>query len=391
MTGFQNCAAERLAKLPSYLFVEIDRKKREAKIAGRDVIDFGVGDPDCPTPSFIIERMAQAIAEPASHRYSSSLGEITLREAFARFFQKRYGVSLDPQTEVLVLLGAKEGIAHLATAILNPGDVAMVPEPGYPVYESGTVLADGKCHTMALEAARQWLPDLGAISGEVRQSAKILWLNYPNNPTGAIAPLSFFEEAVTFAREYRILIAQDAAYNELYFEDPPPSILQVDGAKEVAVEFHSLSKTFNMTGWRIGFAVGNAQVLAALAKVKSNIDSGAFAAVQAAGVAALEGFERSEIVEQRKTYQRRRDLLVNGLRAAGWSVSTPKASIYLWVACPGDMTSNQLAGRLLDEADVVTIPGAGFGPAGEGYVRFALTVTEDRTREAVGRIANISW
>jgi len=391
MNGLSNCSADRLSKLPHYLFVEIDRKKREAKLAGRDVIDFGVGDPDCPTPSFIVERMAEAIADPDFHRYSSSLGEIFLREAFATFFQKRYGVALNPETEVLVLLGAKEGIAHLPTAVLNPNDVAIVPEPGYPVYESGAVLADGACHVLPLDCAGGWLPDLGAIPDEVRRRAKILWLNYPNNPTGAIAPLSFFEEAVAFGREYNILIAQDAAYNELYFGDPPPSILQIDGAKEVSVEFHSLSKTFNMTGWRIGFAVGHAPVLAALAKVKSHIDSGAFAAVQAAGVAALEGFERSEIVDQRKIYQRRRDLLVNGLRAAGWAVSSPQASIYLWVACPNAMTSNDLASRLLDEASVVTIPGAGFGPAGEGYVRFALTVPEDRTREAVERIANISW
>ena len=388
--------AERLAQLPPYLFVEIDRKKRAAIEAGRDVIDFGVGDPDQPTPSFIVDRMADAIRRPGNHRYSLGMGGIEFRTAVADFFVRRFGVKLDPKTEVVTLLGSKEGIGHLPTAVVNPGETVLIPDPGYPVYTGGTIFAGGKCHTMPLRESNGWLPVLSDIPTEVCRSAKLMFLNYPNNPTAACAPLTFFEEAVAFARKHNFLIAQDAAYSEVFFDSahPPPSILQVEGAKGVAVEFHSLSKTFNMTGWRLGFAVGNAEALAALAKVKNNMDSGVFGAVQEAGVEALGGICRAELVAHigpDGTYRRRRDVLVAGLREAGWSVAAPQATFYVWAKCPGGLDSMTVASRILDKADVVVIPGVGFGQCGEGYVRFALTVDETRTREAVSRIARLQW
>jgi LL-diaminopimelate aminotransferase len=376
--------------------VEIDRKKREAIAAGRDVIDFGVGDPDQPTPSFIVDRMADAIRRPGNHRYSLGMGGIEFRTAVADFFVRRFGVKLDPKTEVVTLLGSKEGIGHLPTAVVNPGEMVLIPDPGYPVYTGGTIFAGGKCHTMPLRESNGWLPVLSDIPTEVCRSAKLMFLNYPNNPTAACAPLTFFEEAVAFARKHNFLIAQDAAYSEVFFDSahPPPSILQVEGAKGVAVEFHSLSKTFNMTGWRLGFAVGNAEALAALAKVKNNMDSGVFGAVQEAGVEALGGICRAELVTHigpDGTYRRRRDVLVAGLREAGWSVAAPQATFYVWAKCPGGLDSMTVASRILDKADVVVIPGVGFGQCGEGYVRFALTVDETRTREAVSRIARLQW
>jgi len=384
-------AAKRLSELPPYLFLEIDRKKREAIAAGRDVIDFGVGDPDRPTHRFIVDRMAEAIRDGANHRYALTAGMMELRRAFADFFARRYGVNLEPASEVIALLGGKEGIGHLPIAVVNPGDIVLVPEPGYPVYASGTIFAGGRCHTMPLREADGWLPVFDEIPNDVRRAARLMWLNYPNNPTTAGATLSFFETAVAFAREYGMLVAHDSAYGEVYFDEPPPSILQVNGAKEVAVEFHSLSKTFNMTGWRIAFAVGNAEVLAALAKVKSNVDSGVFQAIQHAGMAALSGIDGSEMREQIAIYRRRRDMLVSGLRGAGWTINAPTATIYAWAKCPAGAGSMAVAARLLNEADVVAIPGAGFGAAGEGYLRFALTVPEERTQEAVDRMRRLTW
>jgi LL-diaminopimelate aminotransferase len=388
--------AHRLEELPPYLFVEIDRRKREAIAAGRDVIDFGVGDPDQPTPGFIVDRMADAIRRPGNHHYALGVGGIEFRNAVADFFVRRFGVKLDPKTEVVALLGSKEGIGHLPTAVVNPGETVLIPDPGYPVYTAGTIFAGGKCHTMSLRESNGWLPVLGDVSAEVRRTAKLMFLNYPNNPTAACAPLSFFEEAVAFAREHHILIAQDAAYSEVYFDPDhsPPSILQVEGAKDVAVEFHSLSKTFNMTGWRVGFAVGNADALAALAKVKNNLDSGIFGAVQEAGVEALTGIRRAEVIAHigpDGTYRRRRDVLIAGLRESGWSVASPQATFYVWAKCPGGLDSLTVASRVLDDANVVLIPGIGFGRCGEGYVRIALTVDESRTAKAVERIARLKW
>ncbi len=383
--------ADRLSQLPPYLFVEIDRNKREAIEAGRDVIDLGVGDPDLPVPGFIVDRMAEAVRDPANHSYSLGIGMLEFRRSAARFFARRFGVELDAQSEIIALLGSKEGIGHLPIAVVNPRDVVLVPEPGYPVYTAGTIFAGGECHTMPLREENGYLPVLEDIPLDVLRRATLMWLNYPNNPTAAVAPLSFYEKAVELARKHNILIAQDAPYCEIYFSDPPPSILQVDGAKDVAVEFHSLSKTFNMTGWRIAFAAGQRKVLAALAKVKSNLDSGIFQAVQHAGIAALDGFDSPEIREQIDVYRQRRELLVAGLREAGWPVNTPQATFYVWAKCPPGYDSMTVASRLVAEADVVVIPGVGFGAVGEGYVRFALTVPQERMREAVRRLAKLSW
>jgi len=385
------CQADRLDQLPPYLFVKIDQAKRTAIDAGRDVIDFGIGDPDQPTPGFIIDRMAEAIRKPAHHRYAQSVGNIEFRTAVAEWFQRRFGIRLDPQREVASVIGTKEGIGHLPTAVVNPGEIVLVPEPGYPVYRSGTIFAGGQCHTMALKSENNWLPRFGEIPPDVRRGAKLMFLNYPNNPTGTCAPLSFLEEAVSFAREHHILIAHDAAYSEAYFGDAPPSILQIDGAKDVCIEFHSLSKTFNMTGWRVGFVVGNPDAVAALVKVKNNLDSGVFGAIQEAAIAAIGGIDRPEIREQVSIYRRRRDILVDGLRRAGWSVTPPAGTFYVWAKCPPGQGSMATATRILEETGVVVIPGLGFGPGGEGYIRFALTVPEARTREAVERIAKVRW
>jgi LL-diaminopimelate aminotransferase len=383
--------ADRLSQLPPYLFVEIDRRKKEAIAAGRDVIDFGVGDPFDGTPEFIVDRAGDAIRDKANHRYALGTGMPEFRRMAAEFFKRRFGVEVDPDSEVVALLGSKEGIGHLPIGVVNPGDTVLVPEPGYPVYVAGTIFAGGVCHTMPLHEKNGWLPVLEDIPSDVRRNAKLMWLNYPNNPTGAVAPLSFFRDVVNFARDNEILIAQDAPYSELYFSDPPPSILQVDGAGDVAIEFHSFSKTFNMTGWRLAFAVGNADALAALAKVKSNLDSGVFQAVQLAGITALAGIDRPEVRERIGIYRKRRDIIITGLREAGWPVKEPEATFYVWAKCPAGVDSMTAARRILDESDVVVIPGAGFGPAGEGYVRFALTVTETRTREAIERVVKITW
>lgn len=386
-----NRRAKRLEQLPPYLFIEIDRAKEEAIAAGRDVIDFGVGDPDLPTMRFIVDRMAEAIRDPKNHPYSLGRGTLAFRRAAAAFFQRRFGVELDPATEVLALLGSKEGIGHLPLAAVNPGDVVLTPEPGYPVYVCSAVFAGATCHVMPLEADNGFLPVLEDIPAHVRQAASLMWLNYPNNPTSACAPLSFCEEAVAFAREHGILIAQDAAYSELYFGPPSPSFLQVDGAKDVCVEFHSLSKTYNMTGWRIGFAVGGADTVSALAAVKGNLDSGVFGAVQEAACAALDNSDHVEVRAMLDIYRRRRDVLADGLTRLNWKANRPDATFYLWVPCPQGYDSMTTAKRILDEADVVVVPGVGFGRCGEGFVRFALAVDEGRIREALDRLGRIEW
>lgn len=384
--------AHRLSELPPYLFVEIDRKKREAIAAGREVIDFGVGDPDQPTPEFIVRAMGEALKNAAHHRYPAGAGGRQFREAVGEFFERRFGVRLDPTSQILALIGSKEGLGHFPTAVVNPGETVLIPDPGYPVYTGGTIFAGGVCHYMALREGASWLPDLEGIDASTASAAKLMFLNYPNNPTAACAPMEFLEKAVAFARRHKILIAQDAAYSEMFFEKSrkPASILQIPGAMDCAVEFHSLSKTFNMTGWRVGFAVGNAEALAALAKVKNNIDSGVFGAIQAAGITALSSPDE-QLEPLRRTYMERRDVLVDGLISAGWSVQRSAATFYVWARCPSENDSMGVAARLLNEADVVAIPGIGFGAAGEGYVRFALTVSKEKTSEAVGRITRLSW
>ncbi|MEK6676680.1 MAG: LL-diaminopimelate aminotransferase [Planctomycetota bacterium] len=381
--------AERLSQLPPYLFVEIDRKKRAAIAAGRDIIDFGVGDPDLPTPQFILERMAEAIRDPANHRYPLGIGSLRFRETVAEYVGDRFGVTVDPGTEVVALIGTKEGLGHLPTAVLNPGDIALTPDPAYPVYEAATLFAGGKCHTMSLSDESDWLPNLEVIPMDVRRRARLMFLNYPNNPTSACATRDFFARVVDFVREHRILIVQDAAYADLHFGNPPLSILEIDGAKDCCIELHSLSKTFSMTGWRIGFAIGNANALSALAKVKSNMDSGPFGAIQDAAITALEGIDRPEIHAQRETYRRRRDVLITGLRELCWKVNTSEATFFVWTRCPDGIDFVAAAAKLLDDANIVAIPGIGFGPQGRNYLRFALTVPEPRIAEAVQRMRKL--
>lgn len=384
--------ADRLKALPPYLFVEIDRKKRAAIEAGKDVINLGVGDPDQPTPGFILERMADAIRVPQNHRYPFDHGSPEFRRQVAAFLARRYGVELNPMTEILTLIGSKEGLGHLPLAVVNPGDVVLIPEPGYPVYRSGTIFAGGVPYVMRLTAERRWLPDLDAIPAEITARARLMFINYPNNPIGATAPRDFFDRVIRFAREHGIIVVQDAAYNEMHFDGPrPSSILEIDGARDVAVELHSLSKTFNMTGWRLGFAAGNADVLAALARIKANVDSGQFAAVQEAGATAYAGIERPEIAATLAAYRERRDVMCAGLNALGLSVDPPPATFYIWAKTPRSLDSMSVVSRILDEAAVVCIPGTGFGAAGEGYVRFAMTVDVERIRQALDRMARIRW
>jgi LL-diaminopimelate aminotransferase len=378
--------AARIRQLPPYLFARIDELKQEQQQRGVDVIDLGIGDPDLPTPPHIVAALRQAAGDPARHRYPSYAGMLELRRAAATFCQRRFGVTLDPATEVLALIGSKEGIAHLPLAVVDPGDVVLCPDPGYPVYATATRFVGGEVHAMPLRRERGFLPDLGAIPSEVARRAKVLWVNYPNNPTAALAPRAFYEEVIAFARAHDLIVASDLAYSEIYFDgEPPPSILEIEGARDVAVEFHSLSKTYNMTGWRVGFAAGNRDVIGALGKVKTNVDSGVFEAVQLAAVAALTG-DQEPVAEMRRIYRERRDVLCGGLAQAGFDVLVPRASFYCLVAVPAGTTALDFAGRLLAEAGVVATPATGFGPAGEGYVRLTLCADKARLGQAVERL-----
>lgn len=379
----------RLKALPPYLFIEIDKKKRALIAAGKDVINLGVGDPDLPTHKFIIDEMAKAIYDPKNHRYPFDEGVPAFRQAASAFMKKRFGVEVDMDKEVLTTIGSKDGIAHLPLAVVNPGDVVLVPQPGYPVYNSGALFAGGVPHVMPLLEKNDFLPDLEAIPEDVRRKAKLIWLNYPNNPTAATAPRAFYEKAVAMAQKYGWVIANDLAYGEVYFEEAPRSILEIPGAKEVAIEFHSLSKSFNMTGWRIGWAAGNAAIVGALAQVKGNADSGQFNAIQVAGATALQHYEHADVKKQMEIYRDRRDALHSGLTALGWNFRKPTAGFFCWANTPKGLPSMELCSRLIEEAHVVTVPGGGFGPAGEGYLRMALTVDVSRIKEAVERIGKL--
>ncbi len=381
--------SQRLAALPPYLFIEIDKKKRALLAAGKDVINLGVGDPDLPTHKFIIDEMAKAIYDPKNHRYPFDEGVPAFRQAAGAFMHKRFGVTVDCDKQVLTTIGSKDGIAHLPLAVVNPGDVVLVPQPGYPVYATGAGFAGGRVYTMPLRESNDFLPDLDAIPEDIRRQAKLLWLNYPNNPTAATAPLSFYQKALAMAKEYNWVIANDLAYGEVYFDEAPHSILEIPGAVDVAIEFHSLSKSFNMTGWRIGWATGNPAVIAALGQVKGNVDSGQFNAIQVAGKVALEHYDHPDVKHQMDIYRKRRDALYNGLTSLGWKFRKPAAGFFCWVNTPAGMPSMDLCARLIDEAYVVTVPGGGFGPAGEGYLRMALTVDEKRICEAVDRIGRL--
>lgn len=383
--------SDRLKKLPPYLFVEIDRAKKKAVSDGRDIIDLGVGDPDIPTPKHIIEMLHKASLDPKTHRYALDEGLPELRIEIAAWYKRRFNVSLDPETEVLPLIGSKEGIAHIPLAFINPGDTVLIPEPCYPPYRSGAILAGGIPEIMPLTAEKNFLPDFRHVKDHVLGKAKLMFINYPNNPTAATCEKKFFDEVVKIAERENIIVCHDAAYTELCFDGyRPPSFLEADGAKLVGIEFHSFSKTFNMTGWRLGFACGNASVIQGLRKVKSNIDSGVFQAIQIAGVEALKS---STVLKDLKrvnaVYQERRDVLVDGLNSIGWKAPKPKATFYVWAPVMERHTSATLAKTLLEEANVVVTPGNGFGAAGEGYVRMAITVDKKRLKEAVGRIKKV--
>jgi len=381
--------AKRVKQIPPYLFAEIDRKKQELRKKGMDLIDLGIGDPDIPTPQRIIDRLMDAAQDAENHRYPSYEGMLDFRTAVAQWYERRFQVSLDPHTEVLTLIGSKEGIAHIPLAFVDPGDYVLVSDPGYPVYRVSTIFAGGTPHSMPLLRENQFLPDLSTIPPQVVEKAKLMFINYPNNPTAAVAERPFFDEVVEFATKYEIIICHDAAYSEIAFDGyRPMSLMEVDGARDVAIEFHSLKETFNMTGWRIAFAVGNREVVGGLGRIKTNIDSGAFQAVQIAGIEALNGYG-TEMEEIMGIYTARRNLLVKGLRAAGLEAESPKATFYLWVKVPNGYSSAQFATLLMEKSGIVGTPGNGFGDAGEGYIRFALTVGEDRIREAEDRLKEL--
>ncbi len=398
--------SKKLNSLPPYLFLEIDKAKRQARAQGRDIIDLGIGDPDQPTPKFIIDALSQAALDPANHRYALDQGMPVLRSAISDWYKDRFAVNLNPDTEILPLIGSKEGIAHFPLAFLDSGDISLVPDPCYPPYKGGTILAGGKPFLMPLLAANSFLPDLKKIPSATLKKAKIIFVNYPNNPTSACANDDFYQQLIKFAVKNNIIIISDLAYSEMTYDGyRPRSILEFSGSRETVIEFHSLSKTYNMTGWRSGWACGNSALVAALAKVKSNIDSGIFSAIQLAAVTALNG-PQDYLKSMCQLYQERRDVLVDGLNTLGWSVKKPKATFYVWIKiptkakstlrrCSGSMVSKvepsiDFAARLLKDADIVVTPGIGFGKYGEGYIRMALTVSVMRIKEALDRIKKIS-
>ncbi|MDO8602441.1 MAG: LL-diaminopimelate aminotransferase [Candidatus Omnitrophota bacterium] len=380
----------RLKKLPPYLFVEIDKAKRIAAAEGRDIIDLGIGDPDEPTPKEVIDALHKAAQDSKNHHYPLDQGSSVFRERIARWYRERFQISLDPEKEILPLLGSKEGISHLPLAFINPGDVSLVPDPCYPPYKGGTILAGGIPYLMPLIEKNNFLPDLKKIEKLALKKAKIIYINYPNNPTSSVCEKGFFEDVAIFAKKYNLIVASDAAYSEVSFDDyRPESFLKAEGGKDAGVEFHSLSKTCNMTGWRVGFACGNEKIIAGLAKVKSNIDSGVFNAIQMAGVTALDIADK-HLERMNKVYQGRRDALIDGLSKLGWVIKKPKATFYIWAALPKRHKSSiDFARMALDKADVIITPGIGFGESGEGYVRFALTVSKEKIQEAVQRLKKV--
>ncbi len=378
--------AERLGRIGAYLFADLDRRQEELQARGVDVINLGVGDPDLPTPEHIVEALARAARDPRSHRYPPYPGIRDFREAAAEWYWRRFGVRLDPEREVLVLIGSKEGLAHLPWAVLDPGEAALVPDPGYPVYRAATVLAEGEPIAVPLQPERGYLPDLAAVPDQAARRARLLFLNYPNNPTAATASPGFFDEVVRFARDHGIFVAHDNSYSEIAYDGyRPPSFLQAEGAKEVGVEFHSLSKTYCMTGWRLGFAVGHPGLIGALGRIKTNVDSGVFRAVQEAGIAALLG-PQEPVRERLEVYRRRRDRVVEALDALGWNPPRPQATFYLWIQAPGGRTGTAFAAEVLERTGVVLTPGLGYGRQGERYVRLSLTTPDARLDEALDRL-----
>jgi LL-diaminopimelate aminotransferase len=378
--------ADRIASLPPYLFAEIDRKKAIKTAQGIDVISLGIGDPDTPTPDHIVDAMATAIRNPANHKYPSYSGAPHYRAACAGWMHRRFGVELDSETEVLALIGSKEGIAHLFTAFVDPGDVTLVPGCGYPVYHTGGILVGGVSHFMPMTAENGFLADFENVPADVLAKTKMMFLSYPNNPTGAIADEEYFDRAIAFAKQHDILLVHDNAYSEIGFDGyRPPSFLERPGAREVGIELFSCSKAFNMTGWRVAFAAGNRDAIKALGTVKSNIDSGIFTAVQDAAIEAMLGPQDS-VAALCALYQRRRDLVMGALGKIGLSAQTPKATIYVWAHVPDGYTSASFSEKMLEEANVIVAAGSAYGPSGEGYIRISLTTPDDRLEEAIARI-----
>ncbi len=378
--------SERVQSLPPYLFADIERRIAERQAVGIDVISLGIGDPDMPTPPHIIEALKAGAEDPATHQYPSNRGELCFREAVAGFYEKRFGVQLDVATEIVPLLGAKEGIAHICVALLNPGDIALASDPGYPVYTTAPLLAGGVPVPLPLVPELGFQPDLEAVPASVLAKARMIYVCYPNNPTGAVIEDDFFTRLVAFASAHNLIVVHDNAYGDITYDGyAAPSFLQTRGAKDVGVEMFSLSKSYNMTGWRTGAVVGNKDVVDAYWRLKTNMDSGMFGAVQRAAAAALTSSQQC-VRDMCAVYQRRRDALVNALRSLGLTVNAPKGTIYLWVAVPAGYTSAGFAEHMLDQADVVVTPGAAYGASGEGYVRLSLTVPDDRLHEAVSRI-----
>lgn len=377
---------EKIKKIPPYIFAIIDEKKAAAQAKGIDVIDLGIGDPDLPTPDFIVDAMSEAIRKPQNHNYPPYQGTLQYREAVANWYQKRFGVSLDPNTEVLSLIGSKEGIAHSFLTFMDPGDIALLPDPGYPAYKVGALLAGGEPYMLPVDEAHNYEPDLKAIPADIVAKSTMLFLNYPSNPTGTVASDEFLMDAIAWCKANDVLLCMDLAYSEVYFEgQKPKSILQFEGAKDIAIEFHTLSKTFNMTGWRVGMAVGNAEAIQALGKIKTNMDSGVFKAIQETAILAMQQGD-AFIEEQNALLQERRDIIVDGLNNLGWQLAKPSATYYIWAPVPKGWTSQDFALKLLDEAGVLVVPGTGYGEYGEGYFRISITTPTERLKEAVDRL-----
>ncbi len=382
--------ASRMDRVPPYLFVEISRKIAEKKAQGIDVISFGIGDPDIPTPASVVDRLRDTALDTPNHRYPETDGLPEFRQAVADWYQRRFGITVRPDEETLPLIGAKEGIGHAALCFIEPGDIALVPDPGYPVYSVGTWFAGGECHWMPLLEENGWLPDLDAIPEDAARKAKVIWLNYPNNPTGAIADGDYFAKVVEFAKAYDIAVLHDASYSEVAFDGyRPVSFLETPGAMDVGVEFHSLSKSYNMTGWRLGMAVGNADIISALMVVKSNLDSGVPNAIQYMGIEAM-ALSQDDIDARNRVYERRRDRVAQTLQAVGLDAIPPKASLYVWTRIPQGFSSAEFTAKLLEEANIVVTPGNGYGQYGEGYIRLSLTIGDDDMERGLERLAGIS-
>jgi LL-diaminopimelate aminotransferase len=389
MSKTVHSGASRLNKIPPYLFAEIDRKVQEKKRAGVDVISLGIGDPDLPTPPRIVHVLQEAAADPANHRYASYFGLAELREAIAGWYGHRSGVTLDPSTEILPTLGSKDGIAHVPLALVDPGDVVLAPDPGYTVYMTGALMAGAEPYIMPLTAENHWLPDLDAIPEDVAQRARLMWLNYPNNPTAAVADRDFLERAVAFCRRHEIILCHDAPYSEIAFDGYRPlTLFEIPGAKEIGLEFHSLSKTFNMTGWRIGWVCGRADLVGLIGQLKTNIDSGIFQAVQWAAIEALNGGDQ-ETRAACQVYARRHRLVADTLNDLGWNIKPPRATFYVWAPVPNGYDSIGFAGHVLDEVGVNITPGVGFGAHGEGYFRLSVTAPDARLEEAMARMRKL--